>query len=193
MLISIKKTKIMTIYANNSDQHMKPKILIDNQPLENVETFRYLGNYVDSKLTGKKHLANIENKVNHSIALILNLKEYVSKEKILQWTQTFTYPLSYYGWKAMCPLMTPTDQEKWNAITRKVQQLSIDAPPNCSTRILKQICPIRDLVDTRNQFLFKETLTLLTDPTYTNSFMEKIKPVELRTTRQNINANYQIE
>lgn len=127
------------------------------------------------------------------MAVIRNLKDKVSKEKLLQWTQTFTYPLSYYGWKAMFPIMNQTDQESWITLTRKVQRLSIDAPGNCSSDILKQICPIRDLSDTRNQFLFKETLTYLTDTNYTNSFFEKIKPIEFRNTRRNINAKYQIE
>lgn len=113
MLISIKKTKIMTIHANTTERHIQPNIHIDGETLENVDTFRYLGNYIDSKLTGKAHLDVIERKVNHSIAVISNLKEHVSKEKLLQWTQTFTYPLSYYGWKAMYPLMTDTDKEKW--------------------------------------------------------------------------------
>lgn len=93
----------------------------------------------------------------------------------------------------MFPLMTPTDQEKWLSITRKVQRLSIDAPPNCSSRILKQICPIRDLYDTRNQFLFNDTLTFLTDDTYKNSFFSKIKPLQLRNTRQNSSSNYSIK
>ena len=59
------------------------KVEMYQQSLEFVESFKYLGQMIDNKLTGADHLAKVIEKVDHVISRIQSIKSQLSLEKIL--------------------------------------------------------------------------------------------------------------
>ena len=53
-----------------------PEILIDNVPIQCVESFNLLGIYLDEHMSWKHHINNISNQISRSVG-ILNSLEYV--------------------------------------------------------------------------------------------------------------------
>lgn len=193
MIISIEKTKIMTI---SPTQKFIPNfdVKIYNQSIEFVNNFRYLGQIIDTNLTGKGHLNHVIDKVNSVLSRIQALKSQLSMEKLLQISECFAYPHVHQGWKAIYPLMNITMKEKWIAASRKIQKVSLNLPQYTPNEMVNAISPIRDLTNTINQFLLRDAVRYLSDPTFKNSFTEKIKPIEYQVaTRHAKNVNFQIQ
>ena len=50
------------------------KLAIEDSNIEQVDTFKLLGIFIDSKLTFKSHINQIPYKVNAHLAIIFNIK-----------------------------------------------------------------------------------------------------------------------
>ena len=151
-IVSIKKTKVM--YIGNGD--FGP-IKIYGKNLEVVDRFKYLGNVLDNKLNGQFHLEKIQQKVNSSLAIVRGLTNKLSLEKLLQITQTFTYPNLTYGFKAVHPLMNKTTQDEWEKLSLEVQRVSLRAPRYCSPHIVSKMSSIPSLSQSIKRSLTRES------------------------------------
>ena len=70
--LNVKDTKFMIFHPKqkNLPNHQIPNIIIDNQPVERVDSFKFLGVLIDENLTWNKHVNFISNK--HSRTCVLS-------------------------------------------------------------------------------------------------------------------------
>ena len=60
--LNAKKTKMM-IFHNKNKKYVTPYLNIDNVPIQQVDTFNFLGLTLDDNLTWKKHISKISSKI----------------------------------------------------------------------------------------------------------------------------------
>jgi hypothetical protein len=111
MRLNINKCKIMII--NNGRQMNQPNIVIENQALEIVPTYKYLGITLNNKLEWDKQWNSISTKINTVPYLVKRLK-YLGFRKSILLTVYNSYALSHIRYSA--PLLT-----------------------NCSTSIIREL------------------------------------------------------
>jgi len=111
-IISLKKTKVMGIGKDLKLGSIK----IGNEILENVDNFTYLGNTIDEKLNGKKHLDKLKKKIEPMIGLARRASHYLSIEKQHQLVSTYLFPKATQGWLPIYPfslLQTKKNGTNW--------------------------------------------------------------------------------
>ena len=182
MIISKTKTELMFIGSGNFGN-----FYLDGQQIKVVDNFRYLGNFIDNKLTGKIHLEKYTSKVEKSLGLCNQLKNQTSLEKIAQICQTWTYPLVSQGWKPMLPLMNNGLITKWESLSKKVQKLSLNAPIYANREAVSKISVIPTLSDSVKRGVSRECTKILLGKE--NSLTAKIQPSQPAEKRRKIHIN----
>jgi len=184
-IISLKKTKVMgisdSLIGNNARIH------INNEEIEKVKHFTYLGNVIDDKLNGKEHLKKIQTKIAPLIGLARRASHYLSLEKTHQLVSTYLFPKATQGWLPMYPLMHKASKLKWQNIINQLQELSLKAPSNASYRVINQISKLPTLL----KFIKKQTLKITKNIVFCrcikNSFTNKIRLVDPNINRLSLN------
>ena len=72
-------------------------ILIDKIAIKEESFVKYLGIYIDSKLTFKFHIEELKKKVSRSIGIICKLKPFVSTKLLINIYYAIVYPFLLYG------------------------------------------------------------------------------------------------
>ena len=79
--LNVSKTKSMIIGTNQRLAKTTPLALkIDNQTIEQVQTFKYLGLWIDSNYKFKTHLDKTKHKIAHKVISLMRLKPYLTKK-----------------------------------------------------------------------------------------------------------------
>lgn len=83
--LNVKKTKSMIFRTRQKHipPHQIPDIMINNQTIERVESFKFLGVLIDQNLTWNKHVIYISNKLSRTCGVLSKLKNMLPKN-ILQ-------------------------------------------------------------------------------------------------------------
>ena len=72
------------------------KIVINNENLSEVKSFKYLGLIIDNKLKWIDHIAYTKNKISRGIGIIQKAKHFLTKKSLMDLYYAFIYPyLSY--------------------------------------------------------------------------------------------------
>ena len=182
MIISKTKTELMFIGNGEFGN-----FYMDGQMIKTVDNFRYLGNFIDNKLTGKIHLEKYTSKVEKSLGLCQQFKMKCSLEKLTQICQTWSYPLVSQGWKPMLPLMSNALINKWESLSKKVQKVSLDAPIYANREAVSKISVIPTLSDSVKRGVSRECTKILLGKD--NSLTAKIQPSQPVEKRRKIYIN----
>ena len=67
-------------------------IQINGVNIEKVETTKFLGVYLDSKLNWSHHINYIKGKVARAIGVISKARKFLNRQTLLTLYQTFVYP-----------------------------------------------------------------------------------------------------
>ena len=82
------------------------KIYINGVLLKRVESTKFLGVYIDQKLTWKPHIQYIKGKIARSIGILTLARKYFNVDILVNLYYSFVYPLFYYNlevWGSACP------------------------------------------------------------------------------------------
>ena len=94
--LNISKTNFVIFQARN-----KPKvpvtICINGQAVEEVAYVKYLGVLIDSQLTFKNHIDELNKKISRSIGVIYKLRPYVTTKILTNVYYAIVYPFLLYG------------------------------------------------------------------------------------------------
>ena len=71
-------------------------INIDGQPIDEVESTRFLGVHIDNRLTWKKHISYISGKVSRGIGVIVRARRVLNSDALLTLYYSFIYPFFTY-------------------------------------------------------------------------------------------------
>ena len=94
--LNIKKTHFMIFRGNKKSSCHNLSIKIDGEKLSEVDKTKFLGVYIDNKLTWKHHIAVISGKISRGIGMIIKARQYLNKESLLTLYYSFIYPYFTY-------------------------------------------------------------------------------------------------
>ena len=89
-----KKTHFM-IFTRKKLQK-KLTLSIDNQPIHQVESSKFLGLYIDEKLYWKLHISYLAGKIARGVGIILKARKYFTNECMVQLYNAFIVPYMMY-------------------------------------------------------------------------------------------------
>ena len=88
LIFNILKTKVMLFFKYCK---LSVNLTIDSQPIEQVNEFKYLGLIIDSKLSFKSHILEINKKLNQCNRNILYLRKFLSTQILIKLYYSFGY------------------------------------------------------------------------------------------------------
>ena len=94
--LNIKKSKYMII-ASGKKQTLTSSIILDGNLLEETNSFKYLGVYVDNRLTWSDHIKVICKKIAKNIGIMSKLRHYLDLDSLRKVYFSLIYPYLQYG------------------------------------------------------------------------------------------------
>ena len=92
--LNIKKTHLM-VFTSKNKTPTNMELHIGGQPIEKVE-HKILGVILDHKITWKKHINYISNKIEKGIGIIKKVRKYLNSETLISLYYSFIYPYLIY-------------------------------------------------------------------------------------------------
>ena len=93
--LNIKKTKFM-VFSNKPVLLYDHCVMICNQSIENVQYIKFLGVFIDRKLTWEHHIKYVKGKIAKAIGLLCRVRKYLNKSCLLTLYYTFLFPYLNY-------------------------------------------------------------------------------------------------
>ena len=88
-----------------------PEIKFHNYNIEFVDNIKYLGVYIDSKLSFKSHLEKIVRRMNSLTAAIYQYKKILKGHKLVRLYKIYVQPVLQYG-VLLCGVANKSDLQK---------------------------------------------------------------------------------
>ena len=96
--LNVKKTHFMIFKPKNKKIIMPHEsICIGNEEINQVESTKFLGVYIDSKLNWQQHIKCVKNKISKGAGIIYKVKPLLNESTLLTLYYSFVYPYLYYG------------------------------------------------------------------------------------------------
>ena len=96
--INVKKTKAMTFGTWYTLSHAELlELKLRETSLENVDTYKYLGTFVDKRLNFKRQANEIIRLVNNKLHCLSKIKQFISSERCVQVYKIFIQPYFNYN------------------------------------------------------------------------------------------------
>ena len=92
MKANVSKTKIMLLGTPHKTRQRNLKVHLNNDIIENVHSFKYLGITIDANLKWKIHIDTVYRKVCSSIAIMRRIKPFVPKGSLITIYNTMILP-----------------------------------------------------------------------------------------------------
>ena len=96
--INRKKTKFMVLSYNKNV--MLPTVKIGENIIEETDTFKFLGIYIDNHLTFKDHINKISNKISKSVGILYRLNKFLPPNVLKLIYSSLVHPYLIYGLEA---------------------------------------------------------------------------------------------
>ena len=93
--LNISKTKFVIFHSNNKPT-VPVTILINNEAIDEVHV-KYFGVLIDSQLTFKHHIDELNKKVSRSIGILYKLRPFVTQKILCNVYYAIVYPFLLYG------------------------------------------------------------------------------------------------
>ena len=117
LTLNTKKTKSMVISNKKSDTDRQIKIHVNNDKLEQVSDFKYLGVWIDDKLKFNTHISKLASKISKNIGIINKSKNYLSfKHKSMLFNALVLPHLNY------CSNIWSSTNQKYTNILERLQR-----------------------------------------------------------------------
>ena len=98
LMINVKKSNLIVFKVGNSQSAGETiNIYIENQILEPKDTAKYLGVYIDKRLSWDRHIEHINSKLNRGIGILRKLRSYLQQDSLRTIYNSFLKPYIEYG------------------------------------------------------------------------------------------------
>jgi len=97
LVLNVKKTKFMIFRTKNKCIPNPPKLEINKIPIEEVDTFNFLGITINNKLTWAPHINKISTKIARTVGVLHRLKDIIPSRILLLIYQALISPHLNYG------------------------------------------------------------------------------------------------
>lgn len=95
--LNIDKTNFVIFHPRQKKIINSISLNINNKPIKQKDSIKYLGIIMDSNLSWKEHIKQLSKKISRGIGLISKLRHYVSKCILTQLYYSLIYPFLTYG------------------------------------------------------------------------------------------------
>ena len=136
LTLNVKKTKVMLFgssikISKNTDNFSRSKI--NNDVLDHVNSFKYLGVYLDPTLSWKGHLTHVRNSVNRKIGLLYRTRSFLKGDTLNTIYQSVVLPSLEY-----CDVVWGNAAKKYLCKLTKLQNRAGKTILNVDTAIPNQ-------------------------------------------------------
>jgi len=142
LLLNIRKTQYM-IFSNGVSNTTKD-VYIENISLERVYCTKFLGVFIDHKLTWKEHIMYIKNKISKCIAMLWKVNRIFSKRIKLLMYKTFIQPHLMYCNIVWCSTYV-TNLKPLVTIQKRALKMTLNLPRDTSTIRVFEEAKVHDL------------------------------------------------
>ena len=98
LLINVKKSNLIVFKVGNSQSADETiNMYIENQILEPKDTAKYLGVYIDKRLSWNRHIEHINSKLSRDIGVLKNLRSSLQQDSHRSICSSFLKPYIEYG------------------------------------------------------------------------------------------------
>ena len=98
LMINVKKSNLIVFKVGNSQSAGETiNIYIENQILEPKDTAKYLGVYIDKRLSWDRHIEHINSKLNRGIGILRKLRSYLQQDSLRTIYNSFSKLYIEYG------------------------------------------------------------------------------------------------
>ena len=95
--LNVKKCKFMLFgTSQKTEQVQLPDIMIENEKLEHVENYKYLGLWMDTNLNWKFHLEKMRNKIKQRTGILRRVRPFIDQKLSLMLYNALILPLFDY-------------------------------------------------------------------------------------------------
>ena len=96
LTLNIGKTHYMLFRNSHKKAHLTQKLVIRGQEIEMVESTKFLGVYLDSRLAWRNHIDYIKGKISRGIGIICKARKYLNQSTLISLYYAFIYPYLNY-------------------------------------------------------------------------------------------------
>ena len=159
LTINIKKTKLMVFGTRSRVKKSKSvKISINNECLQLVPSFKYLGILLDSTLSYKQLIASVISTVLHKVTLLSKVKKYLTDCTALQIYKSMILPYLDYA-DVIFDKANSTDLNKLQRLQNRCLKLCASRDRRFSTDLAHKLASVPFLTDRRKahtlNFMYK--------------------------------------
>ena len=95
LFLNTDKTPFM-IFSLKKSVTVESQILLNNTAIKQVPSTKFLGVYIDSKLSLKDHIVYVKNKISKGIGIINKARKYFDQNTLRTLYYSFVYPYVTY-------------------------------------------------------------------------------------------------
>ena len=97
LCLNIKKTNFMIFCAKNKNYNKDEiQLKVDSIIVEQVDQTKFLGVYIDSRLSWSSHISHVASKISKNIGIITRARKVLNKKTLTTLYYTFIYPYLNY-------------------------------------------------------------------------------------------------
>ena len=105
LTLNVKKSNLQVFNIGNNEPRKDINIYLDGEQLKPKEYAKYLGVYIDNKLSWQKHIQETNNKINKGIGILKIMRHYLQDKQLINLYSSFIKPYIEYGtlaWGGAC-------------------------------------------------------------------------------------------
>ena len=105
LTLNVKKSNLLFFNIGNNEPKKDINIYLDGEQLKPKEYAKYLGVYIDNKLSWQKHIQETNNKINKRIEILKIIRHYLQDKQLINLYSSFIEPYIEYGtlaWGGAC-------------------------------------------------------------------------------------------
>ena len=97
LALSISKTNFILFHSSKLKPNQSLRIKIDDTPIKQVDSTKYLGITFDSNLTWKSHINELCLKLSKTVGILSKVRHFVNKHILVMLYYSLIYPFLTYG------------------------------------------------------------------------------------------------
>ena len=105
LTLNVKKSNLLFFNIGNNEPKKDINIYLDGEQLKPKEYAKYVGVYIDNKLSWQKHIQETNNKINKGIGILKIIRHYIQDKQLINLYSSFIKPYIEYGtlaWGGAC-------------------------------------------------------------------------------------------
>ena len=119
LYLNISKTKIM-LFSEKLLHYNSFDIVVNNQTIEVVNKFKFLGIVFDHKMTFEHHLSSLCNRLKYYLYMLKQIKSYMSKTSLLLYYYGYIHSRLQYGLLIWYPLLSQNNKKRLHSVLNRV-------------------------------------------------------------------------